>query len=411
MPNIREIRAHKILNSRGVWTVDVRITLEDGTYIEQPVPGGASRGENEAVYIPVEKSVDIINTVINDALHWEDPTQQAKIDSVLLEMDGTSNKSNIGGNSTLSVSLGVAQVSAKALGVELFEYLSELYGKKIVRNKNLKYPTPIFNVLNGGKHANNNLSFQEFMVIPAQNISFLHQMEMGVNIYIKLKDTLLKKGFSVGVGDEGGFAPKNFTTEKALDFINEAAKSMYRLGEQVFLGIDVAAESFIEHDRYKISEEDLEMDVNEFTDYYDGIISKYPLIYVEDPFYEKDYDGWKIFHDKFAKRLMVVGDDLVVTNPRLLQKAIEKKLLNAVIVKPNQVGTLTETFEFIKLARENNMQLVVSHRSGDTAEDTFIADLALAVEAEFLKSGSPVRGERVAKYNRLLDIYAEINHP
>jgi enolase len=234
-------------------------------------------------------------------------------------------------------------------------------------------------------------------------------MEMGVNIYIKLRDNLLKKDFGVGVGDEGGFAPDGFTTKKALTFIKHAASSMYKLGEEVFLGMDVAAESFIEHHLYKISEEDLSMNVNEFTEYYDEIISEFPLIYVEDPFYEKDYDGWEAFYKKFAKRLMVVADDLVVTNPKYLQKAIDKKLANTVIVKPNQVGTLSETLDFIRMARGNNMQVVVSHRSGETAEDSFIADLALAVEAEFLKSGAPVRGERVVKYNRLLDIFSEIS--
>jgi len=409
MAKIKEVKAHKIVNSRGNWTVDTRITLENGMFIEQPVPGGASRGENEAVYLPVEKSVDIISTVINDALRGEDPTQQRKIDNLLLEMDGTKNKENLGGNSILSVSLGIAQLSAKFLETDLFEYVSDLYGKKITKNPKLKFPTPIFNILNGGKHAYNNLSFQEFMVIPAPNKSFLQQMEMGVNIYIKLRDNLLKKDFGVGVGDEGGFAPDGFTTDKALKFIKHSAGSMYKLGEEVFMGMDVAAESFIEHNMYKISEEDLSLNVKEFTEYYEKIISKYPLIYIEDPFYEKDYDGWEIFYKKFAKRLMVVADDLVVTNPKYLQKAIDKNLANAVIVKPNQVGTLSETLDFIRMAKGNNMQIVVSHRSGDTAEDSFIADLALAVEAEFLKSGAPVRGERVVKYNRLLDVFSEIS--
>ncbi|MFC1756080.1 enolase [Patescibacteria group bacterium] len=409
MPKIEEIKAHKIVNSRGTWTVDTRITLSDGMFVEQPVPGGASRGENEAVYLPVEKSIDVISTVINDALHGLDPTNQKEIDSILLEMDGTKNKENLGGNSILSVSLGLARISAMYQKKELFEYISELYGKRIEKNKDLKFPTPVFNILNGGKHAQNNLSFQEFMVIPAPNKPFLQQMEMGVNMYIKLKDNLIKEKHSTGVGDEGGFSPEGFTTKKALDFIKKAADSMYKVGEDVFLGMDVAAESFIEHHKYKISEEDLEMNVTEFTEYYDKIISEYPLIYIEDPFYERDYDGWDMFFKKFSKRLMVVADDLVVTNPIYLKKAIDMKLANAVIVKPNQVGTLTETLDFIRMAKGNNMQIIVSHRSGDTAEDSFIADLALAVEAEFLKSGAPARGERVVKYNRLLDIYSEIS--
>jgi len=408
MAKIKEIKAHKIINSRGAWTVDTRITLDNGLFIEQPVPEGASRGENEAVYLPVDRSVDIISTVIDDALRGEDPTDQKKIDHILLEMDGTPNKQNLGGNSILSVSLGLAQVSAKLLGLELFEYVSDLYGKKITKNANLKFPTPLFNILNGGKHAHNNLSFQEFMVIPAPNRNFLQQMEMGVNIYIKLRDNLLKEDYGVGVGDEGGFAPDGFTVEKALSFIKYSAESMYKVGLDVFMGMDVAAESFIEHNLYKISEEDLSLNVEEFTEYYDRIIAKFPLIYVEDPFYEKDYEGWEIFSERYASKLMVVADDLVVTNPKYLQKAIDRKLANAVIVKPNQVGTLTETLDFIRMARGSNLQIVVSHRSGETAEDSFIADLALAVEADFLKSGAPVRGERVVKYNRLLDIFSEI---
>lgn len=408
MAKIREIKAHKIVNSRGKWTVDTRITLENGLFIEQPVPSGASRGENEAAYLPVEKSVSVISTVINDALKGEDPTQQRKIDNVLLEMDGTPNKKNLGGNSILSVSLGIAQLSAKFLGVDLFEYVSDLYGKKITKSKDLRFPTPVFNILNGGKHAHNNLSFQEFMIIPAPDRDFVQQMELGVNVYIKLRDNLLNEKYSVGVGDEGGFAPEGLTTEKALTFIKKATKGMYELGKDAFLGMDVAAESFVEHDLYKISEEDLTLDDDEFTAYYEKIINKFPLIYIEDPFYEKDFDGWDIFYKKFSDRLMVVADDLVVTNPKFLQKAIDKKLANAVIVKPNQVGTLSETLDFIRMAKGNSMQIVVSHRSGDTAEDSFIADLALAVEAEFLKSGAPVRGERVVKYNRLLDIYSEM---
>lgn len=409
MPKIKEIKAHKIVNSRGNWTVDTRITLDNGMFIEQPVPSGASRGENEAAYLPVEKSISVISTVINDALKGEDPTQQRRIDNIMLEMDGTPNKQNLGGNSILSVSLGLAQLSARFLDIELFEHVSDLYGKKISKSSNLKFPTPVFNILNGGKHAQNNLSFQEFMVIPAPNRNFLQQMELGVNIYIKLRDSLMKEHLSVGVGDEGGFAPDGFTTKKALTFIKNAAKSMYKLGKDVFMGMDVAAESFIEHHLYKISEEDLSMDVEQFTEYYEKIINEFPLIYIEDPFYEKDYEGWDIFFNKFSQRLMVVADDLVVTNPRYLQKAIDKKLANSVIVKPNQVGTLSETLDFIRMAKGNNMQIVVSHRSGETAEDTFIADLALAVEAEFLKSGAPVRGERVVKYNRLLDVFSEVN--
>lgn len=408
MSKIKSIKAHKIVNSRSVWTVDTRIELENGMVVEQPVPGGASKGENEAIYLPVDQSIQVISDAINDALVGEDVTDQKRIDTIMLEMDGSPNKQNLGGNSILSVSLACARLAAMTKQVETFEHISELAGKKVSKNKDLKFPTPLFNVLNGGKHARNNLSFQEFMVIPAPGIDFVQQMEMGVNVYIKLRDNLQKEGYNVGLGDEGGFAPQKFTTKMALLYIKDAVNEIYNLGENIFLGMDVAAESFIEHNEYKISEEDLTLDVEEFTDYYKDLIQNFPVIYVEDPFYEKDYEGWSTFYNEFANKLMVVADDLVVTNPNFLRKAIDKKLANAVIVKPNQVGTLTETLEFINMAKNNNMQLVVSHRSGDTPEDTFIADLALGVQAQFIKSGSPARGERVAKYNRLLDIYSEI---
>lgn len=408
MTKIRSIKAHKIVDSRGAWTVDTHIELENGLEVEHPIPNGASKGENEAVYVPIDQAVAVVNDAINDALVGEDITNQTKIDSIMLEMDGSANKSNLGGNSILSVSLACAKAAALVKKVELFEYVSDLHGKNVPMTSALKFPTPIFNVLNGGKHAQNNLSFQEFMVIPAPGIPFLKQMEMGVNIYIKIRDNLHKEGINTGVGDEGGFSPSNFTTKMALLHIRDAVAEMYKLGENVFLGMDVAAESFVEHEEYKISEEDLLLDVTEFTDYYRDLISNFPLIYVEDPFYEKDFDGWEKFYNEFNTKLMVVADDLAVTNVKFLQRAIDKKLANAVIVKPNQVGTLTETLEFIKLAQKNNMQIVVSHRSGDTAEDTFIADLALGVGAQFIKSGSPARGERVAKYNRLLDIYSKL---
>ncbi len=408
MPKIQEIKAHKIINSRGTWTVDTRVTLDNGIYYEQTVPGGASRGENEAVYVPVEKAISLLSTAVNDALVGEDCYDQAKIDKILLDMDGTPTKKNLGGNTILSVSMCVAQVSAMSRGIQLFEYLGELYGSNVKKDRNLKFPTPVFNILNGGKHAANNLSFQEFMIIPAPNLNFMKQMEMGVNTYLALKEQLFNEGYGVGVGDEGGFAPSNFNAHKALDSIVAAASKNYKVGEEVFLGMDVAAESFVEHELYKISEEDLELNDSQFTDYYNELIKKYPLIYVEDPFYERDFDGWEMFFNRFSNKLMVVADDLVVTNVKYLEKAVEKKLANAVIVKPNQVGSLTETFDFIRMAQKNRMQIVVSHRSGDNAEDTFISDLALAVGAEFLKAGAPVRGERVVKYNRLLDIFAEI---
>jgi len=405
MPKIKEISCHKIINSRGDWTIETKVVLDDGATGVQAIPDGASKGQNEAIYIPVEKAVDIVSTVINEALKGEGAENQSALDKVLISMDGTPNKRNLGGNSILSVSLAIASAMAKSLQLELYEYLSVLYkGEKIKKNE-LKFPTPVFNILNGGKHAENNLSFQEFMVIPAREISFDRALEIGVNIYHLLEKNLSRKGIGTEVGDEGGFAPRGFTTEKALASIRESALERYEVGKDVFLGIDVAAGSFFNMDRYEIKEEGKKLSREELLSYYEDLINKYELIYVEDSFYEGDTLGWKSFYEKFKDKLMIVADDLVVTNSKFLQTAVEEGLANAVIVKPNQVGTLTETLDFIKMAKENKMSVVVSHRSGDNAEDTFIADLALAVSAEFIKSGAPVRGERVSKYNRLLDVF------
>jgi enolase len=406
MPKIAKIKCHKVVNSRGDWTIDTQLALDNGIIVSQTVPEGASKGENEAVSIPPEQAVEIVSTAINDALEGMDVFDQKKIDTTMLEMDGTPNKKHLGGNSILSVSLAVADAAAKSQDVELYEYLAELYsGKKITANEKLKFPTPLFNVLNGGKHARNGLSFQEFMVIPSPDKPFDKAMELGVLVYHALKEILISGDMETAVGDEGGFAPENLTLHKALDYIRRAVFSSYKPGQDAFFGIDAASESFYKEGKYVIPEENLTLSPEELGDYYASVLKQYEIIYLEDPFYEKDYSGWKNFYKNQNEGLMVVGDDLVVTNPKYLKKAIEDQLANAVIVKPNQVGTLTETLQFIKDAKKAGMSVIVSHRSGDTAEDTFIADLALGVGADFLKSGSPVRGERVVKYNRLLDIF------
>ncbi len=409
MPKIKSITCHKILNSRGDWTIETKVTLDDGSEGIQAIPSGASKGENEAIDIPAERAVDIVNTAISDVLEGEDPTEQFVIDRVLLEMDGTENKSHLGGNSILSVSLAAAKASAESLGMELYEYLGSLYWHGKERQPELSFPVPVFNILNGGLHSHNNLSFQEFMVIPSPSVPFNEALEMGTKIYHSLKDILIKDGLDTDVGDEGGFAPNGLTVVKALDYISKAASSEFKPGEQVFMGMDVAAGSFYTKSGYQIKEEGKSYDSGELSAFYNDILTKYPIIYLEDPFYEDDHEAWEHFSGIAGKKLMVVGDDLVVTNPKFLRVAIEKKLANAVIVKPNQVGTLSETFEFVHSAQKAGMKICVSHRSGETGEDTFIADLALAVRAEFMKSGAPVRGERVVKYNRLLQIFNEKN--
>lgn len=405
MVKIKSITCEKRVNSRADWTIETKVTLDDGSVGVQTVPDGASKGENEAIYIPVEKAIDVVTTVFNDALEGEDPLEQEAIDELLIQMDGTPNKKHLGGNSILSVSLAMAKAAAASSGLELYEYLSKIYTGKILKRPELKFPIPIFNVLNGGKHAQNKLSFQEFMVIPASGTQFNSCMELGVKVYQSLKTILHEDGYETSVGDEGGFAPKGFTVKKALEYVKRATGECCSVGKSMFLGMDVAAESFYRGGEYFIEEEELFLNQAKMISYYKDLLKDFELIYIEDPFYEKDLSGWGAFYKNFNDRLMVVGDDLVVTNPKFLKKAIDPRIINAVIVKPNQVGTLTETLRFIKMAQKSGMQIVMSHRSGDTSEDTFIADLSLAVGAEFIKSGAPVRGERVAKYNRLLDIF------
>jgi len=401
MAKIENITCHKIVNSRGDWTIQTRVLLDDGSIGVQAIPEGASKGKNEAVSVTAEKAVEMVSVVIKDALKGEDPFNQGRIDRLLVEIDGTPNKKHLGANSILSVSLAVCKAAAESKKKPLYKYLAGLFGKE----GDFTFPIPVFNVLNGGKHANNNLSFQEFMVIPAGKVAYDDALEMGVNIYHALEDNLKKAKKDVDVGDEGGFAPNGFTPKTAMEFIKHAAGEKYKVGSEVFFGMDVAADSFKKIISYTIEEEDLHLSIEGMMNYYKELIDDYPIIYMEDPFHETDYKGWKAFYDEHQENVMVVGDDLVVTNPEILEKIIPDKLNNAVIVKPNQVGTLTETFEFIKLAKSNNMMTVVSHRSGDTAEDTFIADLSVATGADFIKSGAPARGERVAKYNRLLDIF------
>lgn len=407
MPKIKDITCHKILNSRGDWTIETTVTLDDGSEGSQAIPDGASKGSNEAVYVPVDRAIVFVTTAIKDVLEGENPFEQGVIDQVLIDMDGTKNKRHLGGNSILSVSLAVAKASARSKGVELYEYLWQIYHSGQKRNSSLKFPTPIFNVLNGGKHAHNNLSFQEFMVIPGREIAFDKALEIGVVVYHNLSDILSKNGLDVDVGDEGGFAPNGLNVNKALSFVSEAVSKSYKIGEQCFLGVDVAAGSFYTKKGYSIKEEKKVLSGEEMHNTYLDLVTDYPLMYIEDPFFEGDAEHWQKFTKDFGTKVLVVADDLVVTNPDFLKVAIDRKLANAVIVKPNQVGTLSETFEFVRKAQKNNLAVIVSHRSGDTGEDTFIADLSLAVSAEFMKSGAPVRGERVVKYNRLLDIYKE----
>ena len=404
MAKIENIRSQKILDSRGNWTIETKVVLDDGSFAVQAVPSGASVGENEAIYIDEDRASDFVSTTINDVLSGKDPGNQKEIDDTLIKMDGTNNKSMLGANSILSVSMACAKVSALSQGKELFQHLSILFNGKEIKNGDLKLPTPVFNIINGGEHAKNELSFQEFMVIPALNTPYNKALQMGVNIYKDLKKLFMKEGFETGVGDEGGFMPMGLSARTALDFLEEAASVQYTPGNDVFFGLDIAAGSFYENGKYRIDEENLDLSSEEVIDYYDRLFSNYKIIYLEDPMYERDEFGWTKFFQSSNGKYMIVADDLVVTNPSILERVSKEKMANAVIVKPNQIGTLTETFEFIKIAKKAKMDIVISHRSGDNT-DSFISDLAVAVGADFMKSGAPARGERVAKYNRLLEIF------
>ena len=407
MSLISSVKAFKYINSRAKWTIAVRVELDDGIEVIQTVPDGASKGAKEAISLPVEQAIQNVDIVIAPALLGLSPFDQKAIDDLLIKLAVSENKSGMGANAVIGVSLAVARAASRAKHVSLYAYLRELYSK----SGPITFPTPVFNILNGGLHAQNGLSFQEFMLIPGMNFSYEHKVEIGVDVYNALKENLQKEGYSVGLGDEGGFAPEGFTTQKALDFIMMAIKDAgYLPGKDAFLGMDVAAGSFYNSTtgKYDIPEESLSLSSEELLAYYENLLKNYPIIYLEDPLFEDSFDDWVTLYKKLSKRTMVVGDDLVVTNTSILKTALDPKCINAVIVKPNQIGTLSETLEFVKLAQNNDLVSVISHRSGDTPEDTFISDLALGVGAEFVKFGSPARGERVVKYNRLLDLYHRI---
>jgi len=411
MPKIIYISAHKIVNSRGSYTIQTKVTLDNGIEAVAAVPEGASKGKNEAMSLPVPKALEVVNTAINDLLTGEEVDNQERIDNLMLTMDGTPNKRNLGGNSILSVSLAVARAASITKGLPLYFYISQIYDNsksfhdKIVEKS--QYPTPIFNIINGGVHAANRLSFQEFMVIPSKDFNYEESYDAGVVIYNELKQILKLNNMSTSVGDEGGFAPEGLNVLKAFELLKMATQKHYKVGKEINFGSDVASGSFFNKGEYMIAESNLKLDSAKMKNFYLSLMQKYPIVYLEDPFEEQDIKGWQNFSEE-EKKILVCGDDLVVTNVKYLDSAIRLGLINSVIVKPNQIGSVTETLNFIKLAKKHKLATVISHRSGDTAEDSFISDLAIGVASDYLKAGAPARGERVAKYNRILDIYYEV---
>lgn len=410
MSKIKEIIARETLDSRGNPTVETKVITESGAEGVFSVPSGASTGTREALELRdgdekryhgkgVLKAVENVNTVIKDALVGEEVSSQKRIDELLIELDGTKNKSNLGANAILSVSVACLKAAANEHNETLYNYL----------NKNeKKLPYGMFNVLNGGMHASNNLDIQEFMLVP-KFPKFKDSVRCVSEIFQTLKGILKEKDLSTNVGDEGGFAPNLKSNTEALDLLIEAIeKSGYKPGKNVFLALDVAASSFYDSkkDVYKIDNKNLSRE--ELLDYYISILTKYPIISIEDPFDENDYEGFKMITETLGKKISIVGDDLFVTNKELLQKGIDEGLCNAILIKPNQIGTFYEMLETVVLAKKHNYVTILSHRSGETT-DTFIADAVVALNMPFIKDGSVTRGERVCKYNRLMEIEEELN--
>ncbi|MCB1086743.1 MAG: phosphopyruvate hydratase [Verrucomicrobiae bacterium] len=411
---ISDIRAREILDSRGNPTVEVDVELEGGAIGRAAVPSGASTGEHEACELRdgdaarylgkgVTKAVDSVNAKIVEALLGADATDQASIDKVMLELDGTSNKRELGANAILGVSMAVAHAAANQLGQPLYKYLGGPNAKVL--------PVPMMNILNGGAHSDAPIDFQEFMIMPKGAPSFREALRQGTEIFHALKKVLKGRGLSTAVGDEGGFAPNLDSADDALAAIAEAVdKAGYKLGEEIFIALDVASSEFYdaEKNRYVFKKSDgSERTAAELVDYYIGLQKKYPIISIEDGCAENDWDGWKIITEKMGANTQLVGDDLFVTNVEFLRKGIDMGVANSILVKVNQIGSLTETFDAVELAKENRYTSVISHRSGET-EDATIADIAVATNAGQIKTGSLSRSDRIAKYNQLLRIEEQL---
>jgi enolase len=430
MSKITNIYAREILDSRGNPTVEVEVSLSSGISAVAAVPSGASTGKFEALELRdgdmkrydglgVLEAIKNVNTKIQKALIGKDALNQLAIDEVMLELDGTENKSNLGANAILGVSLAVCKAAAKVKKIPLYEYINEI-AKIGVKPK---VPIPMFNVLNGGKHSDSGLSIQEFKIIPTGIKKFSEQLRAGSEIFHTLKKILEAAHQSSGVGDEGGFSPKLESNTQALEVINQAiSQSDYKLGSEINLGIDAAASNFYDENEkhYTLKPEGVHLERERLIAMYREWIDKYHVVSVEDGLMEEDWQGWAIMTEKIAKKPilggisknilsqnLLIGDDLLVTNVRRLERAIKEKACNAVLVKVNQIGTLSETLDCIRMAKKNKMKVVISHRSGETTDD-FIADLAAGTAAEFMKSGSLSRGERLCKYNRLLKIEEEL---
>jgi enolase len=412
MSLIEQVWAREILDSRGNPTVEAEVILEDGTTGRAAVPSGASTGENEAVELRdgdksrylgkgVLKAVENINEKITYELEGLDSLDQTLIDQTLIDLDGTENKSNLGANALLAVSMANARAAAAVLEMPLYRYIGGANAKTL--------PVPMMNIINGGAHADNNVDFQEFMIMPVGAETFSDALRAGAEIFHSLKSVLKSRGYSTAVGDEGGFAPNLKSNEEAVETILEAIdKAGYKAGENIMLALDPASSEFYQDGSYVFKKSDnRKLSSEEMAAYWTDWCDKYPIISIEDGMAENDWAGWKNLTDRVGKRVQLVGDDLFVTNVKFLQRGIDEETANSILIKVNQIGTVTETLDAIELARTNNMTAVISHRSGET-EDSFIADLAVATNAGQIKTGSLSRSDRIAKYNQLLRIEEDL---
>jgi len=409
MSTIYSVFAREVLDSRGNPTVEAEVVLESGCMGRAIVPSGASTGEREALELRdgdvkryngkgVLKAVENVNNIIAPRIEGFDALEQAYIDNLLIELDGTENKSNLGANAILGVSMAVARAASEYVDLPLYQYIGGIMSREL--------PVPMMNVINGGAHAQNSLDAQEFMIVPAGADNFKEALRMGVEVFQTLKGVIKDKGYSTGVGDEGGFAPQISTTREALDTLMVAIeKTGYKPGKDIFIALDPAASEFYKKGKYHIDGNVWGSD--KLVEFYDSLIKDYPIISIEDGFAQNDWKGWKKFTDKCASKIQIVGDDIFVTNPKIFSEGIKQGIANSILIKLNQIGTVTETLTTIEIAKRAGYTCVISHRSGET-EDTFIADLAVATNVGQIKTGSASRSERIAKYNQLMRIEEEL---
>ncbi len=404
---ISKVHAREVFDSRGNPTVEVDVTLQDGSFGRAAVPSGASTGEHEAVELRdgdksrflgkgVLTAVNNVNAVLSSAVIGLDALQQSVVDDVMIKVDGTPNKSNLGANAILGVSMATARAAANHLNIPLYQHLGTAESNLL--------PVPMMNIINGGSHADNNVDIQEFMVFPIGAKSFSEALRMGTETFHQLKNVLKEKGLNTAVGDEGGFAPDLKSNEEALEVIMEAiSRTKYVAGKDIFFALDPASSEFFVEGKYRLESENRTLTSEEMVDYYARLVEKYPIVSIEDGLAEDDWEGWKIMNAKLGVKIQIVGDDLTVTNITRLQRAINENSMNSILIKLNQIGTITETIAAVNLARENNYGAVISHRSGET-EDTIIADFAVAMGMGQIKTGSASRTDRICKYNQLLRI-------